>query len=142
MAKSLVEMAAEIVAAQAGHTRLTQDEISESLKRTFDTLRLIQAEAGGEALPELKPQAPAITPAASIQRNKVICLECGAVFKQLTKRHLIQHNITPKEYRKKYGMPSTMPLAAKSLVAKRRQMAKDLGLGEKLAAARKKRQKK
>jgi predicted transcriptional regulator len=67
----------------------------------------------------------------------VICLECGKEFKQITKRHLREHGLDAKQYRKKYGFSARQPLTATSLTAKRRKTAKALGLAEKLQAARK-----
>jgi len=138
MAKSLVEMAAEIIAAQASQSRMTPDEITEGLQKTYEALQRIQSREEGvpEAVPEKLPRP---TPSASIQRNKIICLECRREFKQLSKRHLASHGLTPKSYKQKYGIRLGTALTAKSLSARRRKMAKERGLGEKLAQARKKR---
>jgi predicted transcriptional regulator len=134
MAKSLTEMAAEIVAAQASHAAMSADEMDAALRKTFDALQGIKAieeGAGAAAGPA------AMDPKASLLRTKVICLECGKEFKQLTNRHLKEHGINAKEYRKKYGFSARQPLSAKTLTAKRRKTAKTLGLGERLQAARK-----
>jgi len=144
MAKSLTEMAADIVTAQAGVTRMSAEELSEALAKTYESLKRIKDQEEGVA-PEIPaPSAVAVTiePKASIQQNKVICLECGKEFKQLSKSHLKSHTLTPKEYKKKHGFKANQALTAKSLSAKRRKTAKERGLGEKLAAARKKRGKK
>lgn len=134
MAKSLTEMAAEIVAAQASHAAMSADEMEEALKKMFESLKGIKSlEEGVEAEP-----AP-MDPRQSIQRKKVICLECGKEFKQLTGRHLKEHGLTAKEYRKKHGFSARQPLSSKSLSARRRKTAKALGLGEKMQAQRKKR---
>jgi len=79
---------------------------------------------------------PSVDPFKSVQRNKVICLECGQEFRQLTNAHLKSHGLTAKEYRKKWGLPARYPLVAKALVAKRRKLAKERGLGERLKKAR------
>lgn len=137
MAKSLVEMAAEIIAAQASQSRMTPEEIAEGLQKTYSALQGIQSrEEGGPEAVEGKP--PRRVPSASIQRNKVICLECGGEFKQLSKSHLKAHGLDPKSYKEKYGISSDTSLTAKSLSAKRRKVAKELGLGTKRARARKK----
>ena len=130
MMKSLTEMAAEIVAAQAGHTTMSADEMETALRKAFDSLKSIKAiEEGVEAEP-----AP-MDPKKSIRRNKVFCLECGKEFKQLGNRHLKEHGLDSKEYRKKYGFSARQPLTAKSLSAKRTKTAKALGLGERLQKA-------
>jgi predicted transcriptional regulator len=127
MTKSLTEMAAEIVKAQASHAAMSAEEMDAALKRTFDALKSIKTiEEGAEAEPA------AIDPKQSILRTKVICLECGKEFKQLSNRHLKDHGMDAKEYRKKYGFSARQPLSAKTLTAKRRKTAKALGLGEKL----------
>jgi predicted transcriptional regulator len=133
MAKSLTEMAAEIVAAQASHAIMAADDMVGALKKTFDALKNIKTieEGGAEA------EAPPIDPKKSIQRNYIINLEDGKKYKQLTARTLAKFELTPAEYRKKWGFPARQPLAAKSLSAKRRKTAKALGLGEKLQIARK-----
>ena len=133
MAKSLTEMAAEIVAAQASHAVMAADDMVGTLKKTFDALKNIKTieEGGAEA------EAPPIDPKKSIQRNYIINLEDGKKYKQLTARTLAKFGLTPAEYRKKWGFSPRQPLAAKSLSAKRRKTAKALGLGEKLQLARK-----
>lgn len=142
MAKTLLEMAAEIVTAQASNTQMSSEEVSEALKRLFVTLKDIRDKEEG-IYPTLEPgsmekgQIP-LVPKDSIQRNKIVCLECGKEFKQLSKSHLKSHDLTPKEYKKKYGLRTGQALVAKSLTAKRRKLAKEKKLGNKLAEYRKK----
>ena len=133
MAKTLTEMAAEIVAAQASHAVMASDDMVGALKKTFEALKNIKTieEGGPEA------EAPPIDPKKSIQRNYIINLEDGKKYKQLTARTLAKFGLSPAEYRKKWGFSPRQPLAAKSLSAKRRKTAKALGLGEKLQLARK-----
>ncbi|MBW2057518.1 MAG: MucR family transcriptional regulator [Deltaproteobacteria bacterium] len=143
MAKTLTEMAAEIVTAQAGVTRMSPEELSEALAKAYDSLKRIKGlEEGVGAEGPVPEGAVAMDPKASIQRNKIICLECGKEFKQLSRSHLKSHGLTPREYKKKYGLKAGQALTAKSLSAKRRRTAKERGLGAKLAAARKSRKKK
>jgi len=133
MAKTLTEMAAEIVAAQASHAVMASDDMVGALKKTFEALKNIKTieEGGPEA------EAPPVDPKKSIQRNYIVNLEDGKKYKQLTARTLAKFGLTPAEYRKKWGFSPRQPLAAKSLSAKRRKTAKALGLGEKLQLARK-----
>ena len=139
MAKSLTEMAAEIVAAQAGHAAMSADEMDAALKKTFEALKSIKAiEDKGEAAEE-KDELAALraNPMNSIQRTYIVNLEDGKKYKQLNARTLAKFGLTPKEYRKKYGFTARQPLTAKSLTAKRRKTAKELGLADKLQEARK-----
>ncbi len=135
MSKKLIEMASEIVQTQVSSTPMTAGDIASSLREVFTTLTELQkAESGGIELPEIQELAPtrALTPEDSIQNDKVICLECGAEMKQLTKLHLSAHGLTAKEYKKKYGFTLRTPLAAKSLTKARSKAAKKRGLPEKL----------
>jgi predicted transcriptional regulator len=129
MAKSLVEMCAEIVAAQAGHTRLTSEEIGDSLRQVFRTLLDVQRTGQDVEVEELVVHDPQ----SSIQRNQVICLECGKSFKLLSNRHLALHNLTPRAYKQKHGIRMTQALSARTLSQRRRKLAKELGMGKQLA---------
>ena len=143
MAKSLLEMAAEIVTAQASNTQMSSEEVSDALKRLFVTLKDIKDKEEGifasSEMLGMEKGLGVIDPKHSIQRNKIVCLECGKEFKQLSKSHLKSHDLTPKEYKKKYGLKTSQALVAKSLTAKRRKLAKEKKLGSKLAEYRKKR---
>ncbi len=135
MAKSLYELAAEIVAAQASAAKLSAEEINALINQTYESLKNVKADE--EGVPE-EEAGPVMKPKDSIKQNSVTCLECGKKFKILTKRHLKEHGLTPKEYKAKYGFKATQPLSAKSLSAKRRKVAKEQNLGQRLAEARKK----
>jgi predicted transcriptional regulator len=128
-------MCVEIVAAQAGHTRLTSEEISDSLRQIFRTLLDVQQSGQGIEAEELVGRDPQ----ASIQRHRVICLECGKAFKLLSNRHLALHSLTPRTYKQKHGIRMTQALSARTLSQRRRKLAKDLGMGKQLAAWRAKR---
>jgi predicted transcriptional regulator len=144
MAKTVTEMAVEITTAQASHATMSAEETEAFLRKTYQVLRELRSsedsgfeqEKRGEGVSILH-DAGFTDPKESIQRNKVICLECGKEFKVLTSRHLKDHGMDTKEYRRKYRLSPRQPLAAKSLSAKRRKVAKDLGLGERLQQGRK-----
>lgn len=85
-----------------------------------------------DELAELRAQ-----PAKSIQHRYVVNLEDGRKYRMLTSRTLARFGLTPREYRIKWGLPPGQPLLAKSLLATRRDTARDLGLGEKLKGAQK-----
>jgi predicted transcriptional regulator len=138
MAKSLTQMAADIVAAQASHVSMSADEMDEALKKVFEALNQVKAieeMPAGEAVDDKLARLRA-NPIKSIQRTYVINLEDGSKYKQLTAKTLAKFGLTAREYRKKWGFSARQPLSAKSLSAKRRKVAKDLGLADKLAAAR------
>jgi predicted transcriptional regulator len=132
MSKTLVEMSASIVMAQARHSRLSSDDIADSLRKVFQTLKDIQQMGNGSEIDE----AISRDPQSSIQRNQVVCLECGKAFKLLSNRHLALHGLTPRAYKQKHGMRLTQALSSRALTARRRKVAKELGLGKELTAWR------
>jgi predicted transcriptional regulator len=146
MAKLLTEMAADIAAAQASHSTMSGEEIGEFLKKTFRALRSLKELEDTGASAE-QPSDKGIEsqikldPRRSIRRNKVICLVCGKEFKQLTSRHLKDHGLSLKEYRRRYGFSARESLAAKTLTNRRKKRARESGLGEMLKNARKSRKK-
>ena len=141
MAKTLVEMAADIIQSQCSSTAMTTEDIANSLQNTFKTLHglqsvEIQSAQDGQTDPEmLTKSGPAITPEKSLQKNKVICLECGQEFKMLSPKHLRSHGLTSREYRVKHGFSLRQPLCAKSLSDKRKKAGKARGLPENLRKA-------
>lgn len=135
MSKSLVEMTAEIVQAQINTKEMSGEEIKTALNDTFVVLKGLQeAELSGQPL-EQGEGGPAMVPEKSIQKNQIVCLECGQAFKMLSPKHLKGHNLTPKEYRKKYGFSMRQPLCAKALSERRSKSGKKRGLPENLKKA-------
>jgi predicted transcriptional regulator len=105
MTKSLVEMASEIVAAQARQAPMSHEDISAGVKKVFAILQQLQALEAGMLGAREGEAAGKLTPQDSIQRNRVICLECHKEFKLLSNRHLALHGINSREYKLKYGLP-------------------------------------
>ena len=136
MAKSLIELCADIVAAQARYTTLSQEEIAESLQQVFQALQDIER---SEQKTDIETPL-SHDPLSSIQRHQVVCLECGKSFKLLANRHLALHGLTPRQYKQKHGIPMTQPLSARTLSAKRRRVARESGMGKALAEWRAERQ--
>jgi predicted transcriptional regulator len=153
MGKSIVEMAAEIVQSQCSTKNMSTDEITYALQSTFKALQVLQSEeistgptgvaAGMAPPPEEVGQKPAITsPEKSIQKNKIICLECGQEFRMLSPKHLRSHELTGREYREKYGFSLRQPLCARALSERRKKAGKERGLPDNLKKAIAKRKKK
>jgi predicted transcriptional regulator len=123
-------MCTDIVSAQASHTPMSCEDIVESLRQVFRTLQEVQ-QLGDSTEPEEGGMGR--DPQSSIQRNQVLCLECGKAFKLLSNRHLALHGLTPRAYKHKHGIRMTQALSARTLSARRRKLAKELGMGKQLA---------
>lgn len=142
MEGKLLELAVGLVQAQAAGNKLSGEEIESLLLTVYNTLfKLREAERAGRSvtIPSTDEYAGApgewtqdLEPRDSVQENSVVCLECGVEFRQLTANHLRTHDMTPREYKKKWGFPLKQPLAAKKLTRLRSDSAKDRGLPPKL----------
>ena len=77
---------------------------------------------------EAEATSPVVDPKKSIQKNKIVCLECGQEFKMLSPKHLKSHGLDSKVYRKKYGFSARQPLCAKALSEKRSASGKERGI--------------
>ncbi|MBT8362873.1 MAG: MucR family transcriptional regulator [Deltaproteobacteria bacterium] len=135
MAKTLVEMAAEIIQAQGTTKDMSIEEMQSALHKTFETLQTLQKLESGQEVGETETAAPQIVPQKSILKNKIICLECGEEFKMLSPKHLRSHDLTGREYRVKYGFSLRQPLCAKALSEKRKKSGKERGIPEALKKA-------
>jgi predicted transcriptional regulator len=134
---TLLEMAAEIVAAHASSTSLTKEELIAELSEIHKALAALEkGEAVVAEVVEEAAGAPAISRKKAFGKDKVICMLCGKEMKTLARHLKTTHGLKPGEYRKQFDIPRTQPLAARSYSESRRQMAVERGLGENLAKAR------
>ena len=132
---TILEMAADIVAAHASTTNMTKEELVSELNDIYNALNSLEK---GEAITEaaVDEPGPAVTRKKAFGKDKIYCMICGKGMKTLSRHLKTSHDMTASEYRKQFDIPRSQSLAAKSYSEKRRQMAIDRGLGEKLVKAR------
>jgi predicted transcriptional regulator len=139
MSKQFVRLAADIVIANSTGKGFTTEQLTHMLKAVADTLEELAVEPGGLAALE-HPAGEAAVPEdwkASIGKNTITCMICGYSGKLLTPHLKSKHKVTPRDYRKQFGIPARTPLVSKAYRAKRSKIAKETGIGEKLRQARK-----
>ena len=125
----------ELVKAQASVRVMSEEEMTEMIASLAGKLKkLDNAEEAEEAC--VCTEVPAMDPKRSIKEKSITCLECGKVFKVITKKHLILHELDAAAYREKWGLKKGTPLTCKELQRARRQKMKDMKLWEKRALAR------
>jgi predicted transcriptional regulator len=123
--EAILEGTTSIVAAYVTNNTIQKEGLPALIAATFDSL----ARAGRTELQaeELKPAVPI---KKSVQPDHIICLENGKKFKSL-KRHLMnEYNMTPQEYREKWGLPADYPMVAPNYALARSELAKKSGLGQ------------
>ena len=117
-----------IVSAYAGNHQITPAELPGLIRSVYGTLARLEA---GKTEPETLPQEPAVPIKKSVFSDYIICLEDGKKLLML-KRHLrVVYNMTPEEYRKKWGLPERYPMTAPRYAERRSALAKASGLGQK-----------
>jgi len=121
-----IDQTASIVAAYVSKNAVPADDIPALINRVHAALMRLssgQSEAG-------ESQKPAVPVKKSIAPEYIVCLEDGKKFKSL-KRHLrTQYNMTPEQYREKWGLPFDYPMVAPNYAAARSKLAKQMGLGQ------------
>jgi predicted transcriptional regulator len=123
----LVELTAEIVSAYVSNNPLQTGELPSIISDVHASLIKI---AAGEPEEKAEPLKPAVSVRKSVTPDYIICLEDGKKFKSL-KRHLRTHyDLSPEEYREKWGLPTDYPMVAPSYAAARSRLAKEMGLGQ------------
>jgi len=123
---ALLRMTAEIVSAYVSKNVLPAQQIPEVINTVFSSLTGLNS-TPREA--QAEPLKPAVPVRKSVTPEYIICLEDGKKLKML-KRHLRStYNISPDEYRARWGLPADYPMVAPNYAAQRSEFAKRIGLG-------------
>ena len=127
----LIELAADIVSAYVSNNTVVANDLPSIIDEVFEALSKAKAKS---VLPVKEELKPAISIKKSITPDYIICLEDGKKFKSL-KRHLRTHyDLSPEEYREKWGLPHDYPMVAPNYAAARSELAKKMGLGQRRKA--------
>jgi predicted transcriptional regulator len=122
-----VELTADIVSAYVSHNALSREDLPGVIQSVYDKLTSLNAPAI-EAAPELVPAVPI---RKSVTPEYIICLEDGSKHKSMKRYLQRRFNLTPEQYRAKWGLPADYPMAAPAYSARRSALAKKSGLGRK-----------
>lgn len=127
-APDLLGLTAEIVSAHVSNNSVSVTDLPSLITEVHRTLATLGAGAPPPP-PEPEKQIPAVPVKKSITADFLICLEDGKKMKML-KRHLqTSYNLTPDQYREKWGLPSDYPMVAPNYAKHRSSLAKKIGLG-------------
>lgn len=133
---TVMEMAAEIIAAHASTTPMTKEELLSELTEVHAVLAALEKGEAPASTEAQEETAPAVTRKKAFGKDKIYCMICGKGFKTLSRHLKTSHDMKPAEYRKQFDIPRSQSLAAKNYSESRRQMAVDRGLADNLAKAR------
>src|SRR5438309_10146101 len=122
---TLLTLTADIVAAHVSNNSVAVNDLPNLIQNVHGALSGI---AGNGAAAEPKPE-PKVSVRESVKPDYIVCLEDGKKLKML-KRHLMTHyNLTPDQYRQKWGLSADYPMVAPNYAEQRRALAKSIGLG-------------
>ena len=122
--EDVLRMTTEVVAAYVGNNVLPASQISEVIGAVHRSLSGLH---GGEL--QAEPASPAVPIRRSVKPDFIVCLEDGKKLKMLKRYLRTKFNMTPDEYRAKWGLPSDYPMVAPNYSKQRSEFAKKIGLG-------------
>ncbi len=126
--EDMLRMAVDVVAAYVSNNQVASTQIPDVINSVYASLSDLE---GVPAESKIEPQKPAVPIRKSVNSDYIVCLEDGKKLKML-KRHLqTTYNMTPEEYRAKWGLPSDYPMVAPDYAKQRSEFAKQIGLGRK-----------
>lgn len=123
--EEILRMTTDIVASFLTHNSVPADSIPELIRSVHSTMGEI---SGSSTKPEPKSK-PAVPVSKSVSDEHIVCLEDGKKLKMLKRYLRSQYDMSPDEYRRKWGLPSDYPMVAPAYSRKRSAFAKDIGLG-------------
>lgn len=130
MSAEVMEMTTDIVSAYVSNNPVSLTDLPSLINDVYEALQKTRNETVEE---EPEPLKPAVPVKKSINPDFIICLEDGKKFKSL-KRHLRTHyDLSPEEYRDKWGLPADYPMVAPNYAKARSALAKKMGLGQRKA---------
>jgi len=123
----IIEMTTDIVSAYVGNNSVAAADLPALIQSVHKALSGVD---GGAEPVEAAPKEPAVSVKKSITPDHLICLEDGRKFKSL-KRHLrTKYNMSPEDYRAKWGLAKDYPMVAPNYARARSDLAKQMGLGQ------------
>lgn len=131
----LLEQTASIVTAYASTNQLTEEGLAQLIRRVHRELQAVSGlapvEQPAEESKAIAPPTPAVPVKKSVMPDYLVCLEDGAKVKVLKRYLRSRFNMSPEEYREKWGLPRDYPMSAPNYSKHRSEMAKRIGLGRK-----------
>jgi predicted transcriptional regulator len=122
----LLALTAEIVASHVSNNSVQHADLPGLINEVYKALSQVGAPVA--EVPAARPQ-PAVPIRKSVFPDHIVCLEDGKKLKML-KRHLMtSYNLTPEQYRERWGLPADYPMVAPDYAEQRRDLAKKIGLG-------------
>ena len=124
---TVIDLAAHIVAAYVGNNSVPVAELPNLIYDVVGALSRVQGGAPVEV--EAEPVRPAVPVKKSVTNDYIICLEDGKKLKMLKRYLRSRYDMSPEDYRRRWGLPADYPMVAPAYAARRSDFAKQIGLG-------------
>ena len=125
--ETLVRLSTEVIASYLSNNAVSPTAIPDIIRSVHAALSSL---GKAEAAPmPMERQRPAVPIAKSVQTDYIVCLEDGTHLKMLKRYLRSRYNLSPEEYRRKWGLPSDYPMVAPAYANRRSEFAKQIGLG-------------
>jgi predicted transcriptional regulator len=124
----LLRLSADIVASYVSHNNASATSLPELIKTVHQALTSLGEPAVAAAAPAERAK-PAVPISKSVQNDFIVCLEDGKKLKMLKRYLRAQYDLSPEEYRRKWGLPPDYPMVAPAYAVRRSEFAKQIGLG-------------
>jgi predicted transcriptional regulator len=126
---AIKSLTAQIVSAHVANNDVAVDQLASLIREVHHMLATVEQAPVDPAKAE-----PAVAVKKSVFADHILCLDCGRSYKMLRRHISTDHQMTPDEYRAKWGLPPSYPIVAAEYAATRSKLAKDSGLGRKAKA--------
>ena len=131
----LARMSADLVAAYVAHNAVPASQVPDLIRTVHGALTNLERPAPTPTTAE--KQKPAVPIGRSVQQDYIVCLEDGAKLKMLKRYLRSRYDLSPEEYRRKWGLPPDYPMVAPAYAARRSDFARQIGLGKGVRRRRK-----
>ena len=135
MGETLITLTSDIVAAHVSNNNVSAEDVSALIKSVYGALQGL-----GAPVQEERPE-PAVPIRSSIKPDHLVCLEDGKKLKMLKRYLKTNYDMTPEQYRARWNLPADYPMVAPAYAERRRELAKEIGLGRKPSQRRGRRKK-
>ena len=129
MTEELLALTGDIVTAHVSHNAVSTAELPALIRATFEALQKL----GEPAEPQAPVQQPAVSIRASVKPDYLVCLEDGKKLTMLKRYLRTNFDMSPDDYRAKWGLARDYPMVAPNYAEKRRTLAHSIGLGQRKA---------
>ena len=122
----VLQLTADIIVSHVANNTVPVADMPQLIRQVYDSLSGL---GNGEVADEAGRPEPAVSIRKSITPEYIICLEDGKKLKMLKRYLKTAYNLTPEQYRERWGLPADYPMVAPNYAAQRRELAKKIGLG-------------